>query len=262
MSDISKFSAAIKKNGVAKSSHFICDIAPPRFMIQSTGTFAKETIPFYVQTAAVPEIALLTQGVNDTGLTREVVYDKGYGELTLSFFCDQNMMIKAFFDAWIHTVVHSKYGKFMYPESYYAENLHINILDSAKNTSYIVSLKNAYPKIVDDIVLSSDSKAPISFRVRFVYESWWATQTQTYDPDLPLGANTTNSGRAWDLLNLIRSGANKDGLKSMIVNTGVRKIYDILGKTGLDAKAAQKVNDVLNKTGAESAFERLKGIIL
>jgi hypothetical protein len=48
----------------------------------------------------------------------------------------------------------------------------------------------------------------------------------------------------------------------MLLNTGVRKIYDILGKTGLDAKAAQRVNDVLNRTGAESAFERLKGIIL
>lgn len=261
MSDLSKFSAAIKRNGVAKASHFFCDITPPRFMIQSA-SFAKETIPFYVQSASVPEIALFTQEVSDSGLTRHVVYDKGYGELTLSFFCDQNMMVKAFFDTWVHSVIKSKYGKFMYPESYYADTLHVYIVDAAKNTTYIVALKNAYPKIVDDIILSADSKAPVSFRVRFVYESWEATQVSQYDPNIALGDSTSNVSRAWDLFNLVRSGANKDALKSMLLNTGVRKIYDILGKTGLDAKAAQRVNDVLNRTGAESAFERLKGIIL
>lgn len=261
MSDLSKFTAAIKRNGVAKSSHFFCEISPPRFMAQ-TASFAKETIPFYVQSASIPEFALFTQDISDNGLTRQVVYDKGYGDLTLTFFCDQNMMIKAFFDVWTQSVIKSKYGKLSYPESYYAETLHVHIMDAAKETSYMVAMKNAYPKIVDDIVLSADSKAPVSFRVRFTFESWESTQLNTYDANIPLGPSTSNVSRAWDLFNLIRSGANRDSLKSMLLNTGVRKIYDLLGKTGLDSKIAQKANDVLNKTGAESAFERLKGIIL
>jgi hypothetical protein len=124
-------------------------------------------------------------------------------------------------------------------------------------------MNNVYPKIVDDIQLSNDGKGLLSFRVQFVYESWDSYQVDANDPNALLPrTGGDNIRRAWNLIQLIRTGANKDAVKSAVINVGTRKIYDIIGKTGLDAQVSRSIDDILGKSGAGSVLSSVSGIFL
>lgn len=262
MSTFNQFLSTIKRNGVARASHFFCNILPPQCMIE-VPVNTIDIIPFYVESVNMPEMSLATQAVKDAGLTREVVVDKYYGTCTMTFHCDSNMSIKMFFDEWLHSTVKHKGGVFLYPDSYTSEVLTVYHVDVAKNVTYLVNLNNVYPKLVDDIQLVSESKNLISFRVQFVCESWDSYQIDVNDPTAALAKDgRDNIRRAWNLVQLIRTGANKDAIKSAVINVGTRKLYDIIGKTGLDNRVATSIDSILGKTGVGDALKSVEGIFL
>lgn len=262
MSTFNQFLSTIKRNGVARASHFFCNILPPQCMIE-VPVNTIDIIPFYVESVNMPEMSLATQAVKDAGLTREVVVDKYYGTCTMTFHCDSNMSIKMFFDEWLRSTVKHKGGVFLYPDSYTSEVLTVYHVDVAKNVTYLVNLNNVYPKLVDDIQLVSESKNLISFRVQFVCESWDSYQIDVNDPTAALAKDgRDNIRRAWNLVQLIRTGANKDAIKSAVINVGTRKLYDIIGKTGLDNRVATSIDSILGKTGVGDALKSVEGIFL
>lgn len=262
MSTFNQFLSTIKRNGVARASHFFCNILPPQCMIE-VPVNTIDIIPFYVESVNMPEMSLATQAVKDAGLTREVVVDKYYGTCTMTFHCDSNMSIKMFFDEWLQSTVKHKGGVFLYPDSYTSEVLTVYHVDVAKNVTYLVNLNNVYPKLVDDIQLVSESKNLISFRVQFVCESWDSYQIDVNDPTAALAKDgRDNIRRAWNLVQLIRTGANKDAIKSAVINVGTRKLYDIIGKTGLDNRVATSIDSILGKTGVGDALKSVEGIFL
>lgn len=262
MSTFNQFLSTIKRNGVARASHFFCNILPPQCMI-GVPVNTVDIIPFYVESVNMPEMSLATQAVKDAGLTREVVVDKYYGTCTMTFHCDSNMSIKMFFDEWLRATVKHKGGIFLYPEAYTAEVMTVFHVDVAKNVTYLVNLNNVYPKLVDDIQLVSESKSLISFRVQFVCESWDSYQIDVNDPTAALVKDgRDNIRRAMNLIQLIRTGANKDAIKSAVINVGTRKLYDILGKSGLDSRVANSIDSILGKTGVGEALKSVEGIFL
>ena len=262
MSNFNNFVSTIKRNGVARSSHFFCNILPPQSLLGAPAT-VRDIIPFYVEAVNLPEISLSTQSVKDAGLNREVVVDKNYGTCTMTFHADSNMSVKMFFDEWIRSALVHKGGIFAYPETYTSETMQVYHLDVEKRATYIVNMNNIYPKLVDDIQLSNDGKGLVSFRVQFVYESWDSYQVDANDPNAPLPrTGGDNIRRAWNLIQLIRTGANKDAVKSAVINVGTRKIYDIIGKTGADAQVSRSIDDILGKSGAGSVLSSVSGIFL
>lgn len=262
MSTFNQFLSTIKRNGVARASHFFCNILPPQCMV-GVPVNTIDIIPFYVESVNMPEMSLATQAVKDAGLTREVVVDKYYGTCTMTFHCDSNMSIKMFFDEWLRSTVKHKGGVFLYPDSYTSEVLTVYHVDVAKNVTYLVNLNNVYPKLVDDIQLVSESKGLISFRVQFVCESWDSYQIDVNDATAALAKDgRDNIRRAWNLVQLIRTGANKDAIKSAVINVGTRKLYDIIGKTGLDNRVATSIDSILGKTGVGDALKSVEGIFL
>lgn len=174
------FASAIKHNGLAKQ-YFECLITPPNFLQGQTDVI--DILSFYVQATNLPEFNAATQTVKDNGLNREVVVDKSYGAVTMMFFGDQNMVIKNFFDVWTRASVESKGGKFAYPDEYTVDSIEIKQFNAAKNESYIVTLNKAYPKIVSEVSLSADARAPLTFSVVWAYESWDAYNIAEDEPD-------------------------------------------------------------------------------
>jgi hypothetical protein len=263
MPNFDQFVSTVRRHGIAKSSHFFCDIQPPKFMTQTALPELIEMIPFYVESVNFPEIALATETVKDNGLNREVVYDKLYGTVTMSFTCDQNMVIKKFFDDWVGSAVLKKGGVFMYPSEYMAPTITIHQVDSQTNSVYMVFLDGAFPKVVDDVMVSSNGREQLTFRVQWTFESWDSVQVPFNDPSVTVDKNARSNVRnLMNIINMIRTGANKDALRSAAINVGTRKIMDIIGKTGTDAKVSGAVNDILGKTGIGTAIGALKGIIL
>lgn len=174
MTQLNEFIQTIKERGVAKPSHFIVDFDLPPFLwgdgAVSFGTF--NTVKLFCEGASFPEMALATSTIKDYGVNREVVYDKLYGQLPLTFICDQGMYIKQFFDAWIQAIAPYRGGLFEYPDAYTAKSLTIYQLDASKRKVYAVTFHNIYPKVLNDVQLSASAKDYNRFQVLFTYERW------------------------------------------------------------------------------------------
>lgn len=164
------FVAEVKNRGVAKQYNYLVEIVPPPCLIPSANT--SNLIRLFCDQIMFPEMALATVTLKDYGLNREAVYDKMYGTVTASFLCDQDMIIKDFFDAWISSAVSRKNGVFQYPNRYISHQIRIHQLNAAKTIVYTVVLNRVTLKIVNDIMLSSSAKDVSRFQVQFAYESW------------------------------------------------------------------------------------------
>jgi len=166
---ILNFATELRNRGIARQSHYVVEIVPPPFY---STPMDESFIPLFCEQAQLPEIALMTDTIKDNGLFREAVYDKAYGSVTMTFACDQNMIVKSFFDKWVLGTVMSKGGVFAYPKEYTAPWMQIHQLNQALDTVYSVRLTNVYPKVVNDVILTANSRDYNRVQVMFVYESW------------------------------------------------------------------------------------------
>lgn len=164
-----KFSTELKKRGIAKQSHYLIELMPPPFY---STPLDESFIPLFCIQTQFPEVSLDTDTVNDNGLRREAVSGKSYGNISMVFACDQNMIIKSFFDRWVLGTVMSKGGVFAYPKEYTTPWIQIHQLNEVLDIVYSVRLVNCFPKAVDDVILTSNSRDFNTVRVKFVYESW------------------------------------------------------------------------------------------
>jgi hypothetical protein len=167
---LSTFITEVKNRGVAKQSHYIVQLGMPPFITGSSAVESATLVPLYCDQAMFPEMALATATIKDYGVNREVVYDKLYGQVTLSFFCDQGMVIKHFFDTWVRHCVASEGGIFRYQQEYTAANMWISQIDEQKSVVYTTVLRNVYPKLVNDVQLAAAGRDVTRFQVVFTYE--------------------------------------------------------------------------------------------
>jgi hypothetical protein len=171
---LSKFASEINSRGVAKQSLFMVEIVPPPFY---STPIDESFIPLFCEQSQFPEIVMATATIKDNGINREAVYDKLYGNLSMLFACDQNMIIKSFFDRWSTGVVMSTGGVFAYPTEYTSPWINIHQLNNNMDVVYSVRIYNCYPKVVNDIILTASSKDYNRFQVSFAYEKWESITT-------------------------------------------------------------------------------------
>ena len=164
------FVGEVKNRGIAKQYNYMVEIMPPPCLVPNADT--ANLIRLFCDQIMFPEMALATVTLKDYGLNREAVYDKMYGNVTASFLCDQGMIIKDFFDAWISSAVSRKNGVFQYPNRYISYQIRIHQLNAEKKIVYTVVLNRVTLKIVNDIMLAASSKDASRFQVQFAYESW------------------------------------------------------------------------------------------
>lgn len=203
-----------------------------------------------------PEFALATDTVVDRGVNREVVYDKSYGNVTMTFTCDQEMLIKKFFDEWVQFAVQDNGGRFTYPDRYIADNIDLYQLNAAKDAAYAVVLKRVYPKVVNDIYVASNATTPSSFSVQFTYESWTSYQIpQETEVEITVnnGKKSTAPKKESFLSKLLHRYFNiptLDGLQKQITGIATGRLQGLVGEKAysVDSKINKTVNDVLGQT--------------
>lgn len=164
------FVAEIKDRGVAKQASYFVEFVPPPFLEVSHDI--TKLIGLFCEQAVFPEMAFATSMIKDAGLNREVVYDKLYGNMTLTFILDQNMLIKDFFDAWMHGVVANTRGIFEYPKSYTSAYFLIHQVDAQRNIVYTNRMLRVTPKVLNDQITNAQSRDYQRLQVMFSFENW------------------------------------------------------------------------------------------
>ena len=257
MADFIQFAAEIKKSGIAKSSHFVCDVVPPAFMTGNAKMI--DLIPLYIRSTNFPEFSLATQPIRDHGLVREAVYDKLYGSgVRMNFICDQDMTIKKFFDDWIQFAVSDRGGRFTYPDRYIADTIRLYHLNTAKDAVYVVVLNKVYPKVVDDIMVSSDSMNTISsFNVVFTYESWDSYQISsepnswvTVNPKMGTSNAPKKTNRILQFIQKQFHIPTLEGLQEQLTSIATQRIGGLVKEStfSVDSRINQTINGIIGQT--------------
>lgn len=170
------FISEIKTKGIARTNRFTVDLSPPKAL----GENVKRMLLF-CEKATIPGINFATTANRSYGESREVVYDRMYDPITLTFHVDRNMTIKNIFDDWSAYIVNPS-DRTIGWYSNYITPLTIRIQDLEDKTTYLVQLMEAYPKTVGAVQLDAgNNNDTMRLDVTFQYKYWVATPIAT-DP--------------------------------------------------------------------------------
>lgn len=171
MPSISNFIARVKNDNFARENRFEVVITSPRNL--STTTEENEKLKFYCQSASLPGISLMTQEVYTFGESREVIYNRNYDPVQLEFLVDNQMNVKWFFDRWMEKIVDPKSRVMSYYNDY-VTSIEIAQLDYSEEekVKYKVMLHECFPKTIDAVQYSAESKNHVKLRVTLAYKFW------------------------------------------------------------------------------------------
>ena len=170
------FIAEIKTKGIARTNRFTVDFSPPKAMPETT-----KRMLLFCEKASLPGINFATTANRSYGETREVVYDRMFDPVTLTFHVDRNMSVKNIFDVWSQHII-NPIDRSVGWYSDYVTPMTIRIQDLEDKVTYLVQLFDAYPKTIGAVSLDAqNNNDTMRLDVTFQYKYWYASVI-TQDP--------------------------------------------------------------------------------
>ena len=157
---------------LAKPSRFHVIINLPASL---GSTIDSRTLALRCENAVIPGRTIATSDLRIYGPTEKYPYQSSYEDITLTFICDDSMIEKAAFDAWMEKINPQSSWNFEY-KSNYASTITIIQFDNSNNEVHKVNLIDAFPIAVNQLDLDWSSDAPYhKLSVVFAY-TYWETQ--------------------------------------------------------------------------------------
>jgi hypothetical protein len=152
------------------------------------GDFQK--ILLHCDAVTLPGVNISTNGARTFGEMRDMPFEKTYDDINMSFYVDNTMQVKLFFDTWANESVQSLVTrKFNYYNQYISSTISIHVNDKMENTRYTVRLFDAYPKSIGPIQLDTSSKEIMKMSVVMNYRYWDSLIGHTDSQNLPFVDN-------------------------------------------------------------------------
>jgi hypothetical protein len=172
---------ATMSNGMARTNRFSVVMSMPAFLADDGITPFRNLLLFCDQ-ATLPGLQVNTTPIRIFGEVRETPTEYNYEPITLSFYVDQTMHIKAWFDAWIKNLQYGNERTFRYYDNYICPQMQILVQDTLDQSRYQVNLYEVWPKNVGSIQLDYASKDIMKLSVTLQYKYWDYTTV-----DAPVG---------------------------------------------------------------------------
>lgn len=170
---LSKFIANVKNTGLARQNRYLVLINNGgRDSKLPTNLFSNnDFLVLFCESATLPGLEISTAQTRTYGEVREFPYDRVFDNVPMSFYMDNNMQIKNFFDRWMELIVDPVTRDIGYYSSYIS-TVTIFQLDLRGNETYMVQLFEAYPKALDAMTLNYGSRDVHTLRVSMNYKYW------------------------------------------------------------------------------------------
>jgi len=148
-------------------------------------------VRFNCHSASIPGIQLAT---TDKDIAyRSIVYQKIYEDITLSFYCREDMKELEYFQKWIQNIISATSTRVEYVDKYKSDNITITQLGKNGKNTTTTKLYDAYPKKIDAISLDYNSTSSlISVSVTITYRYY--TQDFHEDKKIDEVASETSGG--------------------------------------------------------------------
>lgn len=165
---LKNFIATVKTEGLMRSSRYAVTLTPPR----SVGAFKDlKKILLFCSDVQMPGVQLSTTQIRQYGELRESPYEKQFDNINMTFYVDNNMAVKNFFDTWVSSIQDPKTRTFEYYD-YYTTNIVLEIEDLKDRKRYEVKLSECYPKNVGSVSVGYDNKEVMKLQVSMNYKYW------------------------------------------------------------------------------------------
>ena len=170
---ISNFISEVNNRGLARPTRFEVFILPPPELgsLTSSGRF----VSLMCESASLPAMTVSTKPFRIYGASyqRPISSDFNGDGITLSFYIDNQMEVKSFFDAWMFKVVNPNSFNVSYQKEYVSQ-IKIAQLDEKNNESYSIYLEDAFPRAINMLDLNMGLTNQVhKLNVTFAYRRWF-----------------------------------------------------------------------------------------
>lgn len=184
MSKLNEFIAQVKDVGISRTNRYSVVMAPPQNNWMGEFSNLRDILLFCDQ-VQLPGVSFATIQNRSFGEFREVPYEKLFNEISMSFYVDQNLYVKSFFDAWVNSIQNPNTRTFAYYKSYITQ-MTINVEDVQDNVRYKIVAHECYPKTVSPIQLDYASKDIMRLQVSMMYKYWTTIESTPIQYDVPI----------------------------------------------------------------------------
>lgn len=182
---IDKFMASVRTEGLMRTARFEVMFGVPNIFNKKSifdGDFEK--ILLYCDSVNLPGLSLSTTQSRTFGEIREMPWEKMFDNVNLSFYLDNSMQVKKFFDSWIGNIQDPSTRNFAYYNDYIV-NMEIHVKDVTNNTKYTVTLYECYPKAITGVNLDMASKDVAKLQVSMNYKYWTSNLAEAGATNIP-----------------------------------------------------------------------------
>jgi hypothetical protein len=164
---LSNFLSELRTRNVSKPNLYYVKITPP----SRSALLDSDLVSMWCSGATTPQMSIATNDdYIEAGVRRKYAYDQDFQNLILSFYIDQDYVVKNFFDRWKNLIVPQR-RNFNYPDSYTADKLQVYIINQDNQETYLYTYTRVFPKTIQAIELSYATGTAIStFTVELVFE--------------------------------------------------------------------------------------------
>ena len=173
--NVSDFSGVISKKGLASSNKFEVSISFPDSLQVFSGN---NNLNLMCDSATIAGKTIQSTPEINYGVRREVAYNAPtLSDLTLSFYCTEELEEKKKLDAWQNLIVNTKKSDGVvgnydvgYYDSYIGSQIIVTKLSVSGKPTYKHEYRDVFPKIIGAIDLSHGvSSGPLKITAQFAY---------------------------------------------------------------------------------------------
>lgn len=282
------FITHVKKIGIFGGNKFEF-VAP----LVDGGTNADSTtVSMLCNSAQIPGLNIMTTELRYYGEATERPYGITYGPLQLTFYLDNDLSPKVYFEQWMDEVyIRDKRAMNYYDD--YTRDVEVIVYNKAEEEIDRIKFCECYPKNISDIGLSYDSTgAPVVLHVTLVYK-WWESSTvskyeersnkeesidssntygyESVEGDVESLGNTTGttSSGAGGSLTDIKNTTDETDIFSALTNSGTSTSTDssrylktastLFGSSNLSSNTYENLGDLLSDN-ASNMFSDMQSI--
>jgi len=161
-------------NGLARTNRFSVMLTMPTVVTgdATPGRTELKNLLLFCDQAQLPGLTVNTTPIRIFGEVRETPTEYNYEPITLSFYIDRKMHLKAWFDDWIKMIQNGGQRTFRYYDDYICPQMQIFVQDTKDNTTYQVNLYEVWPKSIGAIQMDYASKDVMKLSVTLQYKYW------------------------------------------------------------------------------------------
>lgn len=172
MAKLQEFTSIIKKNGLMRTARYTVEMGRPEIMSRfNYSSIDAETIAILCDQVQVPGLNYSTTANLSYGETREIPYTRLYDNITMSFYVDNDMLTKKYFDDWLFSIQNPVTRTFNYYNQYTTDII-IKVEDLNNESPYAVKLFECYPKNISAISLDYSTRDVMKLSLTMAYKYW------------------------------------------------------------------------------------------